>query len=85
MKMLKEAFRLLVIMAVSPAIGFGVLVFLDATRIATPQFMDKGVFLLIGFAAAVATAFWLFRVWPSAYSSTSQHVPSTPEAEGERE
>lgn len=84
MKMLNEAFRLLVIITVSPAIGFGSLMFLDATRIATPQSMDKGVFLVIGFAAAVATAFWLFRVWPSAYSSTSQNVSSTPGSSGER-
>lgn len=85
MKMLKEVCRLLIIMAVSPAIGFGVLVILDAARIATPQYVDKEVFLLIGFTVAIATAIWLLRAWPSEYSSRLPDVPSKPAADDESE
>jgi hypothetical protein len=68
MRALIEAFRLIAITVVSPAIGFGALLFLDATRIATPRNVDKGVFVFLGFVVAVGTALWLFRAWPSQYS-----------------
>ena len=84
MRALTEAFRLIAITVISPAIGFGTLVFLDGMRIATPQNVDKGVFVLFGFIVAIVTALWLLRAWPSQYprKATSPTPPlSSPNAD----
>jgi hypothetical protein len=79
MRAFNEIFRLLAITLVSPAIGFGTLFFLDAMRIATPQNVDKGVFVLFGFIVAIVTALWLFRAWPSQYSRKPLAQEPSPE------
>ena len=84
MRALTEAFRLFAITIVSPAIGFGTLIFLDAMRIATPQNVDKGVFVLFGFIVAIATAFWLFRTWPSQYAlKPKKTIPTSSSCEAD--
>lgn len=79
MRALNEVFRLLAITLISPAIGFGTLFFLDAMRIATPQNVDKGIFVLFGFIVAIVTAMWLFRAWPSHYSRKPLAQEPSPE------
>ena len=71
MNVLKEIFRLLVILLVSPAIGYGGLIFLEEVKIVTPQYVDKDVFVLLCFGTSMATAIGLFRVWPSTLTPKS--------------
>jgi hypothetical protein len=79
MRLLNEGIRLLAIAVFSPAIGFGAMVLLEAARIVTPQNVNKGPFVLLGFTIAIAVALFLFRNWPSQYShhkSPSQTPPT---------
>lgn len=65
MRLPTEIERLLTIMLISPAIGFGTLVILDAGRVVPHQYVGKGAFVLIGFIVAIVSALILFRSWPS--------------------
>ena len=72
MKVLREILRLVTIAVVSPCIGFGTLLFLDASRIVTPGNVDKGAFILFGFAVAIGVGLLLFKIWPSEYATIKQ-------------
>ncbi|MEM7454756.1 MAG: hypothetical protein AAF456_10440 [Planctomycetota bacterium] len=77
MKHLEAFFRLLAIVLVSPAAGFGTLFVIDGLRIIKPGNMDKGTFIFIGFAVAIATGIVLMKCWPSPLAKEATNLQAS--------